>query len=213
MRPGLQNIYRCCLVALIVLLPSAGRADILNLGTFGRTYPIAEKDAVKEIEERAQNVDWAKLFAESKTEALKNYRPDNILQLPRAVKNRTFQVDMTYMLADDIHDAEGRVLYPKGYTFNPLDYIDYPNTIIVIDAQDKQQLQWLKTAGHVDDLSARILITGGSYYDVSVMLKRPVFYALPIILERLRIQALPSVVFQKENMMEVHEIHVFPKKD
>lgn len=98
MRYGLKNIYRWCLAAVIVLLPWTGWTDIINLGTFGRPYPIEEKDAGKEIEERAQNVDWAKLFSENKTKSLKNYRPENILKLPRAVTNRTFQVDMTYTL-------------------------------------------------------------------------------------------------------------------
>ena len=31
-------------------------------------------------------------------------------------------------------DSEGKVLYPKGYTFNPLNYLSFSGGLVVIDA-------------------------------------------------------------------------------
>jgi conjugal transfer pilus assembly protein TraW len=50
---------RAILIALI-MLPAAVFAK--DLGTVGNTYPIAEKDMIHEIEDRASNVDWASMF-------------------------------------------------------------------------------------------------------------------------------------------------------
>ena len=56
-----------------------------------------------------------------------------------ARKERTFLVDMTYTLDRDIADEKGNVVYPKGYTFNPLDYITYPGTLVILDGNSPTQ--------------------------------------------------------------------------
>ena len=40
---------------------------------------------------------------------------------------------MTYTTEIDVPDGKGGILYPKGYTFNPLEYLTYSKTIIVIN--------------------------------------------------------------------------------
>ncbi len=43
-------------------------AHAKDLGIAGATYPIAEKDALAEIEERAKQVDWEKVIKKDKME-------------------------------------------------------------------------------------------------------------------------------------------------
>ena len=92
-------------------------AAIKNLGVIGRTYPISESDALQEIRTKASGIDWKKVIqSTANLERLKNYKPKGIHNLPRAIQDRTFLVDMTYTLDFDIPNGKGGILYPAGYT-------------------------------------------------------------------------------------------------
>ena len=202
---------RYLITALLLLaLPAAVEAAIHDLGTFGATYSIAEKDALAEIRERASQIDWTKYFNRKRmAEAVKNYRPDNIARLPRATENRTFTVDMTYTLEFDIPDGKGGILYPKGYTFNPLSYVQLPNILVVIDASDDRQVKWLSSSEYITDYRTMLLITGGSAWDTAHRLERPVFYATRQIVDRLQLKAVPSVIRQlSDKYMQVQEVEI-----
>jgi len=198
--------------ATILLMASPSHAAIHNLGTFGQTYPIAERDALEEIKERAAHIDWGRIFSrENMEKAVKAYRPDTPF-LPRAQKQRVRLVDMTYTLDIDIPDGKGGILYPKGYTFNPLDYVDFPRTLVVINGDDVSQVAWFSRSDYSKNVKAMLLLTGGSYYDLGKKLDRPVFYATPDIVNRLQLEAVPSIVRQKGRYMEVKEVAVPDKK-
>ncbi len=110
----------------ILLAASNVCGEIMDLGTVGRVYPIAEKDCLNEIREKAKKLDWEKIRDES-IEMAKNYKPENLVKLPKATQDKTFLVDMSYTLGNDIPDKDGKIIYHKGYRFNPLEYIDYSN--------------------------------------------------------------------------------------
>lgn len=168
----------------------------------GQVYPITEKSAIEEMKERAARVDWKKLLSKVKPE---NYRPANKASLPRAAKPITRLVDMTYSLEMDIPDGKGGILYPKGYTFNPLDYVAYPKTLVVINAEDSAQLKWFKSSEFAKRIDVTLLITDGPFADVIKSTNRPVFYADSRMAAKFDIQALPTVVRQSGRFMEVRE--------
>jgi conjugal transfer pilus assembly protein TraW len=192
--------------AFILLMVSPSRAAIHDLGSFGQTYPIAERDALKEIKERVAQVHWTKIFTKEKTEkAVQNYRPDTPF-LPRAQKDNVRLVNMTYTLDVDIPDGKGGILYPKGYTFNPLDYVNFHKTLVIINGDDPDQVTWFTGSDYAGGFDSMLLLTGGSYYDLGKKLKRPVFYATADIVRRFQLGAVPSIVHQKGRYMEVREI-------
>lgn len=207
---GMKRRFLILAVLFFCLLNSQdSRAALHDLGTFGATYPVMEKDAIEEIKENASKTDWSKHFNKKKIqEAVKGYRPDHIARLPRATHDRTFKVDMSYTLDFDIPDGKGGILYPKGYTFNPLDYVEFPNVLVVIDASDKEQVTWLTSSRYVKDYRTTLLITDGGFWDLSHNLKRPVFYAARQIVERLQLKAVPSVIRQSGRYMEINEIAI-----
>jgi conjugal transfer pilus assembly protein TraW len=192
--------------AFILLMASPSRAAIHNLGSFGQTYPIAEQDALKEIKERVAQVDWSKIFNRKKTEkAVQNYRPDTPF-LPRAREDAVRLVDMTYTLAFDIPDGKGGILYPKGYTFNPLDYINFQKTLVIINGNDPDQVAWFTGSDYAGGFDSMLLLTAGSYYELGKKLERPVFYATADMVKRFQLGAVPSIVHQKGRYMEVREV-------
>jgi conjugal transfer pilus assembly protein TraW len=180
--------------SLILVIALKGAAYAKDLGVLGETYPVSEKDALQEIEERARQIDWGKYF--------------NKTALKTAERNAMFTVSMTYILEHDIPDGKGGILYPKGYTFNPLDYVIFPNTLVFINGSDRRQLEWFKTSAYYKDHKVMLLITEGLFQDLSEELKRPVYYAKREIVERFKLRAVPSVVVQKNRKMEVKEIAI-----
>jgi conjugal transfer pilus assembly protein TraW len=176
------------------------------LGTYGATYRIAEKDALAEIEGRAAQVEWGRILDRKK---LENYQgPPDRGSLPRAKRSRTFLVDMSFTTGIDVPDGRGGIVYPRGYSFNPLDYVTYPRTLVVINGSDPEQVRWFRSSEYSRRLDVTLLLTGGRFGPLSTTLDRPLFYADRRITERFRLTALPAIIRQKGRMMAVTETAV-----
>lgn len=197
---------RFLILSLAVVL-SGVPAFAKDVGVVGKTYGIAERDALSEIESRAAQVNWKKQLAKIKPE---KYRPENTISLPRAAKNATRMVDMTYTLDMDVPDGKGGILYPRGYTFNPLDYLEFKKTLVVINARDKDQVAWFKKSQYAKRIDVMLLVTEGSWLRLAESLNRPVFYADTRISQKFKLRFVPAVIRQSGRMMEVDE-HVVPR--
>lgn len=212
--PTLRATLGTTLGAVLGLLLVAVPAPAKDLGQVGRVYPIAEPDALQEIEERAAAIRWDEVLPEEKRRALVvDYRPKDLAPLPRAEEERARIVDMTYTLEVDLPDGKGGVLYPKGYTFNPLDYVFYPNVLVILDGDDPEQVAWFRESRLARDPRVRLLLSGGSWSEVGAALGRPVFYLTSPLRQRLRLEAVPSVVWQAAKAMEVREIDVAKNRE
>jgi len=177
-----------------------------DIGIVGKTYPIAEPDALAEIEASAGKINMAKMVKKTR-DKVRNFKPDNPVLLELAKQNRTFKVQMSYTLEFDIPDGKGGVLYPKGYSFNPLDYVTYPGVLVVIDGTVKEQVEWFKQSAYVNDIRVKLLITNGQYYDLAIELQRPVYFLTPEIAQAFNLQAVPCVIVQNGKFMEIFEKH------
>jgi len=189
---------------VIAMVIGATSVQAKVLGSFGMTYRISERDALTEIEERSRQVDWSKVLDKRKVE---NYQgPPDRMNLPRAKRSRIFPADMTYTTEIDVPDGKGGILYPKGYTFNPLDYVTYPKTLVVINGNDPEQVKWLAASEYDKRLDVTLLLTEGNFGTVAKRVSRPVFYADRKLIERLKLKAVPSVIKQNGRLMEVTEV-------
>ncbi|SNB45430.1 hypothetical protein [Geobacter sp. DSM 9736] len=196
------------LVVLAVLAASVVHAG--NLGTVGAMYEIAEKDALAEIEDRARNIDWSKVI---KRKQIEDYDgPRDRVTLPRAARDRSFAVDMTWTLQMDVPDGKGGILYPKGYRFNPLEYVTFAKTLVVINGNDPEQVKWFAGSEYKGRMDVTVLLTEGQYGKLGKKLDVPLFYANSNIIERLQLSAVPSVVRQEGNVMVVHEFPLPSKR-
>lgn len=194
------------LVLVILAALAAAPAHARNLGTVGATYGIAEKDALAEIEERAKGVDWSKVIQRRPVESYDG--PEDRVSLPRAARDRSFPVDMSYTLQTDIPDGKGGVLYPKGYVFNPLDYVTFTKTLVVINGNDPEQVKWFAASEYKGRIDVTLLLTEGRYGRLEKKLDIPLFYADTQIVDRLKLKAVPSIVRQEGKLMMVREVAV-----
>jgi len=198
----------CSLLLLLLILcssPRAGHSEVL--GVAGQTYDIVEKDALKEIEEKASKVDWVKYMKGANKKAT-NWRPQKPVSLQRAQKNDSRLVDVSYALESDIPLPDGSGVYPKGYLINPLDMVQFPETMVVLNGDDREQINWFKKSRYFKDPSVFIIITDGEYAKIEKELKRPVYFANSQIIEKFDVRVVPAVVKQAGKKMEINEIQV-----
>lgn len=197
------------IIAVFICISSVHASFARHLDTVGNVYPVVEPDALAEIRAAAERVDWEKVIdPQKKLAMIKDFRPRDLHPLPAAKADRSFLVDMTYTLDADIPDGKGGVLYSKGFAFNPLDYVKLTSLLVVIDAGDQQQIQWFKSSPYVEDYRTRLILSGGDYYDLAQELDRPVFYLVDTVARRLQLAAVPSVIRQQDNMLQVREVRV-----
>lgn len=197
---------------ILVCLLGAEAVPAKHLDTIGRVFPVDEPDALAEIRDAANRMNrQATIGPEAARTKIQHFRPDTLHSLPPAKTDKVFQVDMIYTLGNDIPDGKGGVLYPKGYTFNPLDYVNLTSVLVVIDAEDRWQVEWFKGSPYGSDYHTRLLLSGGDYYDLAEQLKRPVFYLMDDVAERLHLAAVPSVIRQNGRKLEVTEVLIRDK--
>lgn len=184
----------------------------------GDTYEFAENDMLEDIQAQIKNNTPAikeklKKWRNSSKKLVENYKPKDMITLQTADKNNTFYPDMSYTNPDDIYDNNGKLIYPKGFTFNPLDFQTMHYQIIVIDGSSQDELNWLKKQNYTNNIKYKILISDGNYKKVSKVLGQHVFYCLPKITKKFNLKYTPSIVTQIDNTMQVKEVCITCKKD
>ncbi|MCK9293497.1 MAG: hypothetical protein M0P70_00305 [Desulfobulbaceae bacterium] len=194
----------CKFVILILGLLLASPAYGKNLGAIGMTYPVVEPDLIEEIK---AGIDYEKL-AKVMEEHRQNYKAKDIHALPAAKRDRTFFVDMTYTLNHDIPGEIGEIMYPRGLTWNPLDYVSLPDGLVVINSEDAKQVEWFEMSPYYKNRQIKLLISAGFAAPLIKQLQRPVFYLTKTIADRLQLAAAPCVITQNGKMMMVQEVKI-----
>lgn len=198
-------IFQSAVIA--VLLAGAcilGAAAKAGTATVGRTWPIAEPDALAEIEAKAalQPPDMKAAFGpRSGWSALK------AAPLGVARADRVRSVVPFYSLDFDLALPGGKVLYPKGYTFNPLSYVALPQRLVVVHPRD---LAW---AARTAALTDWILVTAGGdsredALSLGEKIGRPVFILEERVKQRLGLTVAPVIVRQMGQRLELTEVRL-----
>ena len=185
---------------LLPVYPGYGK----NFGTIGMTYTIVEPDLVEEIKASIDDEKLAKVMEENR----QNYQAKDIYALPAAGRDRTFFVDMTYTLDHDITGENGEIMYQRGLTWNPLDYVSLPGGLVVINSEDVKQVEWFQKSPYNKNRQQKLLISAGFAAPLIKQLNRPVFYLTKTIADRLQLAAVPCVISQNGKKMMVQEIKI-----
>jgi len=196
-------MHRFFIIILICLL-NLPLAQAYVVGEAGQTYEIKERDFTEFIRAKAAAIDPNKLrqeFQEQIKKKLPEFRlPNAVAGLPPATEEKLYKVDMTYTLPYNIKDFEGNVIYPKGYTFNPLKVmadkgIFYTNILVIINGEREEEVKWF-IKNFQNSLNVKLLITDGHAVELAKKIKKPVYYLTRILRDKFLIEATPSVVFQ-----------------
>lgn len=203
MRP-IRDLSALGLAASVVLTvafgadPPAHLSD--DLGTVGPQWPIQETDMLDAILARArekQNSGEAQKLEQHMREQAQGYAtaPPS-LNLPRAEQDRRTAFDPSVYVPSDIKDATGRVMIPAGTSVNPLQHFAFDETLFFVDANDPDQVAWLKQRlGSQPNPAQRVILTGGSPTQLAEQLKQAVYFDQNgALVKKFRIGAVPATV-------------------
>lgn len=167
-----------------------GEADI------GATYTIAEPDALVEMEAAASG----KSIGPGDFGDSDRWSATRSRILPAAQIDRIRDIIPFFTLPFDIPGKDGNILYPKGFTFNPLEHLHLPNVLWIVRPE---QLDWaLGTAGPTD----MVILSGGNALKESEARKTPIYMLQDQLADRLSLAAAPSRVWQEGAVLKVQEI-------
>lgn len=188
------------LVASVLVAASAHAAT----STIGRTWPIAEPDALAEIEART-----AKLPSDmrGKYGPRSSWSAMKAASLASVTTSRTRSVVPFYTLDTEIRLPTGELLYPRGYSFNPLSFVTLPQRLVVVHPRD---LGWaLKTARLTDFI---LLAAGSAKDDDAITLSertgRAIFILEERVKDRLNLTVAPVIVAQVGQKLELTEVRL-----
>lgn len=164
--------------------------------TIGRTWPIAEPDALSEIEARAarQPADMAGSFGPRN-----GWSAMRAAALGVAPHARVRSVVPFYTLEFDIKLPDGTMLYPKGFTFNPLTYVSLPQRLVIVHPRD---LGWAQRTARPADF---ILLTAGDALALGEQVGRPLFILEERVKDRLGLTVAPVIVSQAGQRLVLQE--------
>jgi len=171
MRTSATSLAIACWAVLYACSEHAARAaDPSDLGRIGPVWPIAEPDLLESMRRKAAakitDGDVERLQEELDEKSRRYASAPPSLNLPRAGRSRSWRLDPTITVPDDVLDADGRVLIPAGTRVNPLDYRSLSHTLVFVDAADVRQLAWLERELASTD-NAKLILTGGSPAEVA----------------------------------------------
>lgn len=186
-----------------------------NVFTIGKTYDFAEEDLIVAIQKHisANEKQIKNKFADMKKKAqvkINKLSPTLSAYPTPAIKDNIFYPDTSYVNPKEIKDHTGKVLYPAGYKFDPMDYISLTYDIIFINGEREEEISWIKQSKYIGNASGRIIITQGEFAKVTKELGQNVFFATDQIINRLQIQKTPSIASQIGNRLQIEEIFIRP---
>lgn len=171
------------------------------------TVAIAETDMLQLVTEKVAKTDWQVVQRKGVDMVKRKLARGPGLQAPRASAARTFRVDLTTEFPDDIKDpSNNRILVKAGTRVNPLSKVVWPHTMVIVNATDPEQVQWLQRymAEHPKVL-LKLAVTAGAIEPLMTTVQHRVFWMTDELMQRFKIAALPSVVRQVGSELEVRE--------
>jgi len=184
------------LIALLLSLYTTFALE--NLGVYGQIYRIEERSILEEIKKKAskQTISYKDIErAISKASTI-----DIELPVSKTLNVRKHKV--IYTVPQDVYIG-GRLIAKKGDRINVLKKVKLHRIYVVLN--DYMIPQFLDFARRYPNTV--FLIAKGNIYELDKKYKDHKFYgALPQVIKALRVRAVPSIVYQREDLLYVVEV-------
>jgi len=197
----------------LLLLPGLSTAH--DLGSFGKTYPIAEPDFLVEIQAIAQQKmasgEWKRLEVDARERGKRYFeRPPAVTGLRTATKGRVRRFDPSITLTEDIRDADGRLLFAAGTTVNPADIAPFPGALLYLNGDDKRQVALAEKLVKQKGDGLKVILVDGSPAELMRKWERPVYFdQAGAGVRRFGLDTVPALITQKnpiDRFLTIEEI-------
>lgn len=185
-----------------------GVAHAADLGIEGQIYEPLEEDFRMTLLRLMAKHDWTeqqdelKQSAENYTKNLPSY------YLPRATVTRTQWKDVGIVTTEDIYLPwvdwktgsvfhPGRILAaPAGTYLNPIAHMQARSIerLFIFDATDPDQLEFARALMVQNIPQLSFMVVAGDVGEMSKEMDRPIFHAIPTMLDKFHVEALPTLI-------------------
>ncbi len=196
------------LVALLSLgcLAAPGAASALDLGAYGRVWPLAERSFLEWMEQRAEALlpRWKQLMGDARRRYRDRVERPPPTRLPAAPAYRRWLHDPTYVAPRTVVDHRGRALVLAGERINPLDQVSLSQTLVFFAGDEPRQRSWVRS--RADSGGETWILTSGPYMRLLKEWRRRLYFDQGgELLRRLGIEALPATVRQQGSRLVLEE--------
>lgn len=198
--------------AVLQFSSSVGAAD---LGVMGEVFPIKEKSLLDTINQRLLVMQASGELDRIKSEAQARVRkhvlrPIAVPNLKKAITNREYSYDPTFVVGETITDNAGHVLAHKGDKINPLENmpITFNKTLFFIDADDAEQIIWIKREKEQHRPFKIILVNGDIKKTSDALDERIYFDQNGLLTKKFGFKSLPVLITPNGNRLKVEEVAV-----
>lgn len=198
--------------ALILMMLLTVRVTFANnLGNYGQVFPILEKDIRQVLMHRLHEMEISGELKRRQREVINRVAEHIIRPKPSNLSTTTtpksFLVDPSVMVNQDIVTPDGNVVIKAGARLNPFEHITFSKTLLFFNADDKHQVAWIKH--HYQDYShVKFILTGGDIRESYKIFGRVYFDLGGQLSNRLHLKHVPSVVYQNGLSWKILEIGV-----
>lgn len=208
----LRAFVRAVLLAVSLTAASCsgggGLAHAGDLGIEGQIYEPLEEDFRMTLLRLMAKHDWTEQQDELKQSA-ENYTKNlPSFYLPRATVTRTQWKDVGIVTTEDIYLPwvdwktgsvfhPGRILAaPAGTYLNPIAHMQARGIerLFVFDATDPDQLEFARALMVQNIPQLSFMVVAGDVGEMSKEMDRPIFHAIPTMLDKFHVEALPTLI-------------------
>lgn len=199
------------ILTMVMAIAISNPAVSQDLGVHGNVYDIEEEDVVAYIKrklgeyEKSGEIKRRQLAAIDKVKDTVMH-PKPIPGISTATTNNTYFIDPTYTQQTTVTDPQGRILVPAGTKVNPLQFGGLTHKYVFIDARDEKQVAFVMK-NFKATLADRVVLTGGSWVELTKKLGRQVYYDQGgNLTRRFAITKVPAVLKQDGLRLKIEEL-------
>ena len=192
--------FFCCLRPMM--------SSPLDLGVYGTLFEIEEEDMIELFQRKLKKIEGegGLLTLEEKLkEKIKASinRPTPVEGLTKTTHNRTFEVDPTLLIENDIQTEKGEYLAKKGDKINPLHHVKGVKPLLFIDGDDEGQVSFAKK--QKEDLD--IVLVKGSPFDLMKSFGQKIYFDQGgYLIAHYKIKSVPAKIVYGNDVITVEEI-------
>ena len=209
-----SKIISYCLVFTLLLVFTiyaifGKNAEAKNLGVHGNVWEIKEENIVNYIKKQLAKQDTQKLSDEFQKSAEKQIiHPKPATNLEKTTAKTVHYFDPSITLTKDIADQKGKILHKKGTKINPLDHMDFTQTLLFIDGSDTKQVNYSKTLHKKLQNNLKIILLKGSPINLMKENQNMRFYfdQNQYLSQTFGIKTVPSLVKAEGNLIKIEGV-------
>lgn len=185
-----------------------------DIGSYGTVNVVTEMDLVELMKQRLAKLDLAK----KKQTIIDTYWQDKtFVQIRKATKNSRRKVDPSVTVHENVYAPDGTIIAKAGTRMNPLFFMPFTYKIIVFDARDDEQVEFVANKLReypetqlVQLIASHIMAEKGWKHlnELDDQLGHPVYILNKDVQQRFGITNVPTIIDADDRYFYIEEFSV-----